>query len=36
MEEMNFSASAHDRVLKFARTLADLAGSERIRLDDIL
>ncbi len=36
MEEMNFSARAHDRILKVARTLADLAGSENIRPNDIL
>jgi magnesium chelatase family protein len=33
---MNFSARAHDRILKVARTLADLAGSNSIRPNDIL
>jgi magnesium chelatase family protein len=36
MEEMNFSARAHDRILKVSRTLADLAGSPEIRASDIL
>jgi magnesium chelatase family protein len=36
MEEMNFSARAHDRILKVARTLADLAGSDNIRAQEIL
>ena len=36
MEEMNFSARAHDRILKVARTLADLGGAETIRPGDIL
>lgn len=36
MEEMNFSARAHDRILKVARTLADLGGSEMIRSQDVL
>ncbi len=36
MEEMNFSARAHDRILKVARTLADLGGSESIRPNNIL
>ena len=36
MEEMNFSARAHDRILKVARTLADLGGSPDIRPNDIL
>jgi magnesium chelatase family protein len=36
MEEMNFSARAHDRILKVARTLADLGGSAEVRPSDIL
>jgi magnesium chelatase family protein len=36
MEEMNFSARAHNRILKVARTLADLAGAPDIRPTDIL
>ena len=33
---MNFSARAHDRILKVARTLADIEGSSNIRPPDIL
>ena len=36
MNELNFSARAHDRILKVARTLADLAGKEHITGNDIL
>jgi magnesium chelatase family protein len=33
---MNFSARAHDRILKVARTLADLSGAADIRPCDVL
>lgn len=36
MNELNFSARAHDRILKVARTLADLAGSTAILSDHLL
>ncbi len=36
MEEMNFSARSHDRILKVARTLADLSGPERNYPNEIL
>jgi magnesium chelatase family protein len=35
MTEMNFSARAYDRILKVARTIADLVGSEKIVADHI-
>ncbi|MGJ8643205.1 MAG: YifB family Mg chelatase-like AAA ATPase [Luteolibacter sp.] len=36
MEQMNFSARAHDRILKVSRTLADLAGKEKISGNEVL
>ena len=36
MGEMNFSARAHDRILKVARTLADLQGAEKISANNVL
>lgn len=36
LEEMNFSARAHDRILKVSRTLAGLAGAQDIRPNDVL
>lgn len=36
MDQMNFSARAHDRILKVARTLADLSGAETITADHLL
>ena len=36
MSELSFSARAHDRILKVARTLADLQGTEAISSDNLL
>ncbi len=36
MTNMNFSARAHDRILKVSRTLADLDGNERIQGNHVL
>jgi len=35
MGELNFSARAYDRILKVARTIADLAGAEKLLSDHV-
>jgi magnesium chelatase family protein len=36
MSQMSFSARAHDRILRVARTIADLADSANITADHLL
>jgi magnesium chelatase family protein len=35
MTEMNLSARAYDRILKVSRTIADLAGADRLTSDHV-
>ncbi len=36
MAELGFTARAYDRILKVARTVADMAGSDALRREDVL